>query len=250
LRTTTVLRPLVAVRPVYLPPYTAAKTIASLAHLCGRAVDVNLVTGGSRTEVRALGDETSHGERYSRTIEYATILQRLILGGAPVTFEGRHYRVSNLRLEPDVPKELRPRLFISGSSPAGRDAARSVGAVAVRYPQRPDEEDEAELRANGLQHGIRVGIIAREDADDAWAVARSRFPDDGGHALDLHWLHPSKRYRTFCPYLVGSYDQVATEVGRYLDLGVGTIITDVPSDPVDLHDARRVIDQALSLALA
>lgn len=247
LSTTTTLRPLVGLRPVYLHPYTVAKMVASLAYLYGRAVDINLVTGGSRTEVPALGDNTSHDNRYVRTIEYATILQRLIDGEEPLTFEGRFYRVSNLTLDPHVPAELRPRLFVSGSSSAGREAAHSIGAVAVRYPRPPDEEDRFELRANGVKHGIRVGIIAREDADDAWTVARSRFP---GSAELAHWLQPSKRYGTFCPYLVGSYGGVAAEVGRYLELGVRTIITDIPRDPGELYRVQRVINEALSLPAA
>jgi alkanesulfonate monooxygenase len=269
------LRPLVAVQPAYMHPYTAAKMVASLAYVHGRAIDINLVAGGFRNDLRALGDETPHDERYERVVEYATILQALLDGEAPVTFEGRYYRVANLRLTPRVPAELRPRLLISGSSPAGRDAARSIGAVAIRYPQPPDEEDEAELRANGLKHGIRVGIIAREDDNAAWAVAHSRFPEDrqgeithalamkvsdshwhkelserpdgGEGALDPYWLQPFKSYGTFCPYLVGTYGRVATEVGRYLALGVGTIITDIPREPDDLHHARRVIDEALTL---
>jgi alkanesulfonate monooxygenase len=268
------LRPLVAVQPVYMHPYTAAKMVASLAHLHGRAIDINLVAGGFRNDLRALGDETPHDDRYERAIEYATILQRLLEGEAPVSLEGRYYRAANLRLVPKVPAELRPRLLISGSSPAGRDAARSIDAVAVRYPQPPDEEDDAELRANGLKHGIRVGIIAREDAAEAWAIARNRFPEDrqgeithalamkisdsrwheqlsarpdgGEDALHPYWLEPFKSYGTFCPYLVGTYRRVATEVGRYLALGVGTIITDIPQEPDDLYHARRVVDEALT----
>ena len=123
---------------------------------------------------------------------------------------------------------MRPGLLISGSSRAGRDAARAIDAIGVRYPQPPDQEDEADLRANGLKHGIRVGIIAREDAAEAWTVARARFPEnrqgemthalamqvtdsewhkqlaespDGGEdALDPYWLEPFKSYATFCPY--------------------------------------------------
>lgn len=269
---TTSLRPLVALQPAYMHPYTAAKKVASLAYLHGRAIDVNLVAGGFRNDLRALGDETPHDDRYDRAVEYATILQRLLDGDEPVTFAGRFYRVENLRLVPTVPAELRPRLLISGSSTAGRAAARALGAVAIRYPQPPHEEDEDELAAGGAGHGIRVGIIAREDAAGAWSVARSRFPEsregeiahalamkvtdsewhkqlaarpDGGEdALDPYWLEPFKRYGTFCPYLVGSYERVAVEVGRYLALGVRTIVTDIPVEPDDLLHAHRVVDAA------
>lgn len=271
---TSTLRPLVAVQPMYMHPYTAAKKISSLAHLYERAVDVNLVAGGFRNDLRALGDDTAHDDRYRRIVEYATILRRLLDEEGPVGLDGDYYRVSNLRLTPSVPEQLRPRLLISGSSPAGRDAARALDAVAIRYPQPPDEEDEHELRANGLKHGIRVGIIARESGSEAWEIARLRFPEsrqgelahalamkisdsewhrkldslpDGGQdSLDPYWLEPFKNYGTFCPYLVGGYERVAFEIGRYLALGVRTIVTDIPSQPGDLHHVQRVVDEAVT----
>ena len=170
------LRPLVAVQPLYMHPYAVAKIVTSLALLHERPLDLNLVAGGFRNDLRALGDETPHDRRYDRVVEYATVVRGLLESDGPYTFAGRYYQVTNVRLKPALPPELRPGLLISGSSAAGRDAARSIDAVGVRYPQPPDQEDEADLRANGLRHGIRVGIIAREDAADAWAVARARFP--------------------------------------------------------------------------
>lgn len=266
------LRPLVALQPVYMHPYTAAKAIASIALLHGRAVDINFVAGGFRNDLRALNDETPHDERYDRLVEYATIVRLLTETDGPINFDGHYYRVSNLRLRPTLTPELRPGFLVSGSSTAGRDAALAIDATGVRYPQPPTQEDKDELRANGLKHGIRVGIIAREDAADAWAVARSRFPanrqgeimhalamkvsdsewhkqlterpDGGEDGLDPYWLEPFKNYGTFCPYLVGSHTRVAEELGRYLALGVRTIITDIPRAIDDLHHARRVVHDA------
>ena len=265
------LRPLVAVQPVYMHPYTVAKVVSSIALLHGRPLDLNLVAGGFRNDLRALADEVPHDERYDRVVEYATIVRRLLDGAGPVTFAGRYYEVTNLRLKPALPPELRPGVLISGSSAAGRDAARAIDATGVRYPHPPALEDELDL-ANGLRHGIRVGIIAREDAAEAWTVARARFPadrqgeithqlamkvtdsewhkqlagtaDGGEDELDPYWLEPFKSYGTFCPYLVGSYERVAAEVGRYLALGVRTIITDIPREADDLLHARRVVRDA------
>lgn len=269
---TSTLRPLVAVQPVYMHPYAVAKMIASLAYLHGRAVDLNLLAGGFRNDLVALGDDTPHDDRYTRTVEYATIVRRLVDGDGPVTFEGRYYRVTNLRLTPPVPPELRPRMLISGSSAAGLEAARAIDAIAVRYPQPPQDENEDELREHGLEHGIRVGIIARDDADEAWAVGRARFPEDRqgelAHALamkisdsswhkqlsdqavggeqgdDPYWLGPFKNYGTFCPYLVGTYSRVAVELSRYFGLGVRTVITDIPRERDDLRHTRLAIDAA------
>jgi alkanesulfonate monooxygenase len=40
-------------------------------------------------------------------------------------------------MTPLLPEELRPGVMISGSSPAGWEAARAIGAVPVKYRNRP-----------------------------------------------------------------------------------------------------------------
>jgi alkanesulfonate monooxygenase len=40
-------------------------------------------------------------------------------------------------MTPLLPEELRPGVMISGSSPAGSEAPRAIGAVPVKYPNRP-----------------------------------------------------------------------------------------------------------------
>ena len=258
------LRPLIAVQPVYMHPYSVAKMITSLAYLQGRAVDLNMVAGGFRNDLLALGDETPHDDRYERTIEYTRIVTGL-LEGANVTVEGRWHRVKNLKLTPPLPPELAPGLLISGSSPAGLAAAEQLGALAVRYP-KPVEEEQREAGpwpANGV--GVRVGVIARERAKEAWQVARERFPEDrrgdlkhqlamkvsdsywhralseqeegGEEAGSPYWLGPFKQGQTFCPYLVGDHDTVGAELGRYLAAGFETFILDIPPDRTELEHA-------------
>jgi alkanesulfonate monooxygenase len=160
--------------------------------------------------------------------------------------------------------------MISGSSPAGADAARRLGAVGVRYP-RPVLEEAApgDGAAGGTPQGVRVGIIARETAEEAWRVARERFPEDrrgeithalamkvsdshwhrqlseaeaGGHdESEPYWLGPFKTGRTFCPYLVGSHERVAEEVRRYVEAGVGTFVLDIPPDEEELAHTGVVL---------
>ncbi len=273
---TTSLRPLVAVQPAYMHPYTAAKMIATLAYLHGRTVDLNLLAGGFSNDLAALGEQAEHDDRYARTVEYGTIVRRLVEGTEPVTFEGRFYQVESLRLTPPVEPSLHPQLLVSGSSPAGVDAARALGAVAVKYPLPPGEEyPTADV---DVLRGIRVGIIAREEASEAWAVARERFPEDRrgqlAHSLamkvsdshwhrslsqkdepedeesQVYWLRPFKNYSTFCPYFVGSYDDVAAEIAQYINLGFRTFITDIPREPDDLDHACIVLGRAAAASRA
>jgi len=265
------ISPLVAVQPAYMHPYSAAKMVASFAYLNERRLYLNIVAGGFRKDLLALGDPTPHDERYDRVVEYGQIVDALSRDET-FTFEGRYYSVRNLRMTPAVPRDLAPRLMVSGSSPAGLEAARALGAIAVKYPQRADEE--ADVPRQGVECGMRVGIVAREDGEEAWRVALARFPEDRQgqithryamqvsdsewhrHLSELaevavtednpYWLGPFQNYKTFCPYLVGSHARVAAELARYMRLGFATFILDVPASEDELHHIAIALEQAQS----
>jgi alkanesulfonate monooxygenase len=265
------LCPLVAIQPVYMHPYAAAKMVASLGFVHGRRLFLNMLAGGFKNDLIALGDETPHDDRYARTVEYTTIMTRLLEGNKPVTFSGRYYTVTNLRLTPPLPEELFPGLLISGSSDAGLAAAREIGATAVKYPKPPGEEEDQ--GGDVVDSGVRVGIIVRDDPDEAWRVARERFPEDRkgqiAHKLAMkvsdstwheqlsqlgdkpvsdenpYWLGPFENYKTFCPYLVGSYDRVATELARYIGLGFNTFILDIPASREELEHTAVAFERAV-----
>jgi alkanesulfonate monooxygenase len=265
------LCPLVAVQPVYMHPYSVAKMVASFGYLYGRRIYLNMVAGGFKNDLSALNDPTPHDKRYARLIEYTTIIKELLAGPAPVTFEGEFYQVNKLKMTPPLAAELFPGLFISGSSEAGLASAKALKATAVKYP-KPAKEYEAEAPLDGVDSGARVGIIARSTEAEAWEIAEQRFPEDRKgqvtHQLAMkvsdsfwhhqlsetaketranrspYWLRPFESYKTFCPYLVGSYDQVATELARYINLGCGTFILDVPPDEEELHHTAIAFDRA------
>lgn len=278
------LAPLVAVQPVYMHPYTAASMVSSLAYLHGRSVHLNMLAGGFKNDLIALGDRTEHDDRYARTVEYTQIMTAL-LRGETVTRAGRWHQVENLKLAPACPPELLPEVLISGSSPAGRAAAAEIGATPIRYPEPLSETDPADAPSGG---GVRMGIIARDDADEAWRVAHERFPADRSgqvaHAMamrvsDSHWHHqlarrtpsisgaptppaeldaepepywlgPFENYQSFCPYLVGSHDRVAAEVARYLERGVEVFVLDIPPDAEELGHAGEVFARATTAVRA
>jgi alkanesulfonate monooxygenase len=269
LQSTTRLSPLVAVQPVYMHPYSVAKMVATLSFLYRRRIDLNIVAGGFKNDLLALGDATPHDRRYARLIEYTTIV-RALFGGGPVTFTGEFYSVSNLRLSPEIAPELMPRILLSGSSPEGLAAAHALDALPVRYPE-PPTASQSGIEQEAVEFGIRVGIIARDEEQEAWAIARERFPEDRrGQAIhqlamkvsdsawhrqlsalapqltpeSAYWMVPFQNYKTFCPYLVGSYGRVGDEIGRYLTSGCRAIILDVPASEEELQHIR------LSLAAA
>ena len=171
------LAPLVAVQPIYMHPYAVAKLVATLGFLYGRRVYLNMVAGGFKNDLEGLGDPTPHDERYARLVEYTTVIKQLLDTPGPVSFQGRYYHMTNVRLAPALPPGLMPGVLVSGSSDAGLAAARELGALAVRYP-KPVAEYEVAPPPDVALLGIRIGIIARQDSADAWSVARARFPED------------------------------------------------------------------------
>lgn len=261
------LCPLVAVQPVYMHPYSVAKMVTSLGFLHGRRIYLNMLAGGFKNDLVALGDETPHDERYARTTEYTQIVLDLLRGEAPVTLDGNYYTVTNLRLAPALPAELMPGVLVSGSSPAGRAAAEALGATAVKYPHPPGEE---ELDDTVGDFGVRIGIVARDSDAEAWRVALERFPEDragkvthklamnvsdshwheqlsrrtegseNGESRSPYWLGPFQNYKTFCPYLVGDHATVAGLVAHYRALGASTFILDIPPSREELSQIESV----------
>ena len=275
LQSTERLSPLVAIQPVYMHPYTVAKMVTSLAFLHHRRVYLNMLAGGFKNDLLALNDSTPHDQRYQRTTEYTLIIRKLLETSGPVTFEGSHYRIKNLKMQPSLSPDLFPGFLISGSSAAGMEAVRALGATAVKYPG-PDDADKEQWdgSGDGIRRGIRVGIVARPHHEDAWAVARERFPVDRRgqithqfamktsdsfwhrqlsaagerEAESVYWLEPFRNYHTFCPYLVGRYDETGAELARYIKKGVRTFILDIPPSSDELEHARQVFDRALEAA--
>lgn len=265
------LCPLVAVQPAYMHPYTVAKLVTSFGHLYERRVYLNMVAGGFKNDLIALNDTTPHDKRYERLIEYTGVIKTLLASASPVSYEGEFYKVEKLKLTPPLPAELLPGIFVSGSSEAGVAAAKAIGATAVKYP-RPASEETIPPDA-GLDCGIRVGIIAREDEETAWSLAYERFPEDRKgqitHQLAMktsdsvwhkqlsqfaertherrspYWLVPFENYKTFCPYLVGSYECVAGELARYIAGGYRAFILDIPPDEEELHHTSVAFGQAM-----
>lgn len=269
LQSTVSLCPLVAVQPVYMHPYSVAKMVWTAGVLYGRRMFLNMVAGGFKNDLIALGDTTPHDSRYQRLVEYTVIIRQLLEGNAPVNMEGQFYKVSGLKLGSRLAPELRPGILVSGSSEAGLAAARAMGATPVKYPEPLASTPEGR---GGSQHcGVRVGIIARPQTEDAWAVAHERFPEDrkgqltrqlaskvsdsawhkqlaeagkSGVAQGPYWLHPFENYQTNCPYLVGSYETVAEELCKYMNLGYRTYILDIPPTHEELEHTGAVFAAA------
>lgn len=270
------LLPMIALQPMYMHPYTVAKKIASIGLFYDRPIALNLVAGGFVNDLSGIGDHTPHDQRYERLAEYAEIIQLLLKSDKAVSYEGEFYTIKNLKSQPVLPEHLQPKLYLSGSSDMARKTAARLGAELIEYPEpTADYVKSGRTNGNGVK-GIRVGILARHTHEKAWNDARVRFPkirsgelshqmakktsDSEWHKTlsnqngydhgegSVYWLGPFKHYHTFCPYLVGDYEEVARELSRYLEIGCKTCILDIPVSEIDLQSTLQVFDQASSYA--
>lgn len=270
---TTSFVPLVAVQPLDATPFALARSVSSLAHLYGRRVDLNFVSGGFPRDLNIQGDKLKHDDRYDRLIEYATVV-RMLLSGDLTNFTGKYYNIRRARMTAPVPADLMPTAYVSGASPASLAAGEALGYSQLSCPLPPEEYVNPEIRRNRFGAGASIGIIARDDSAEAWRIARKRFPVDADGAAKMqlllaateskwqaqlaassiadepedeaYWLVPFRYRHTFAPYLVGSHDEVAQVLRTYLDGGARAFVLDVPQEPDDLHHARIAIERAVA----
>ena len=89
-------------------------------------------------------------------------------------------------LAPTLPPGLFPTILASGSSEAGLEATRTMGALAVRYPKPPGEEDVMPADSPG-GYGVRVGIVARESATKRGPSRTSASPKIAKGSSSVNW---------------------------------------------------------------
>jgi alkanesulfonate monooxygenase len=170
------LKFLVAFRPGLISPTLSAQMAATFQrHSRGRLL-LNVVTGGEDTEQRAYGDFLGKAQRYARCAEFLDIVARL-WRGETVTEEGDHLQVEGARLTA-LPDPV-PDLYFGGSSgPAGPVAARHTD-VYLTWGEPPAAVDKklrwmdglAREAGRNLRYGIRLHVISRDTADEAWRQA-------------------------------------------------------------------------------
>ena len=282
LENTKSITPLIAAQPTNLPPHTTARLCMTAASLFKRRVDLNFIAGAKPEEQRSVGDTLSHDEKYERLDEYGRVLRGILTAEHSFTHAGKFYTYDNFQLIPPMNPELMPRLFVGGSSPAALALATAHADVLVSHPQDVDTfgENIAEtVRASErrIDLSIRVGIIARDDRTEAQAIALERFPQDRRGELttkmklksestwikhlaedsleeqpeefpSVFWLGAYRSGRAYCPYLVGTYQEVADALSRYYQLGSRVLLVDGPDSRDDFAHLERVLSLPLRSA--
>ena len=139
-------------------------------------MSVNVVAGHSPKEQQFYGDFLAHDERYARTEEFLRVCNALWHDEAPVSFEGKYYRIVEAALSAkfESPDRRAPVLFIAGGSDQARDLTISQGTCWMRMADRPEAVADASVavRAAGKQVGLRLCVICRPTREHALQAAR------------------------------------------------------------------------------
>jgi alkanesulfonate monooxygenase len=174
-RETERLKFLVAFRPGFISPTLAAQQAATFQRLSGGRLLLNIVTGGDAAEQRRFGDWLDHDARYDRTAEFLTVL-RGAWGPEPFDYKGEHYEVAGATTM--RPPDPTPEVFFGGASGAAEAVAARHADVYLTWGEPPAQVAErldrmrklAAEEGRELRFGIRLHVIARDRAADAWAV--------------------------------------------------------------------------------
>jgi alkanesulfonate monooxygenase len=176
IRETTTLKFLVAFRPGIISPTLAAQMAATYQRISGGRLLLNIVTGGDAVEQRRFGDWHDHDARYARTAEFLTIM-RGVWSGQPFDFAGEHLTVAGATAlaAPDPV----PEVYFGGSSDAALPVAARHADVYLTWGEPPAQvaekiaavSERAELVGRRPRFGIRLHVITRDTAEEAWAQA-------------------------------------------------------------------------------
>ncbi|MGX1493917.1 LLM class flavin-dependent oxidoreductase [Streptomyces tendae] len=255
------LKFLVAFRPGAVSPTLAAQMASTFQRHTGGRLLLNVVTGGESQEQRAYGDFLDKDDRYRRTGEFLQIVRGL-WEGKSVDLVGEHLQVEDARLA-RVPDPV-PDVYFGGSSPLAGEIAARHADVYLTWGEPPAAvaekiawvRDLAGKQGRELRFGIRLHVITRDTAEQAWAEARrllggfdtetvravqaglARSESEGqrrmlalhgGRADDLE-IHPNLWAGIGLvrggagTALVGSHDEVAERIEEYHALGIDEFV--------------------------
>ncbi len=172
------LRVIAAVLPGPWTPSLLAKQIATIDHLTGGRIAVNIVSGWFKTEFTAIGEPwLEHDERYRRSEEFINAIKG-IWTQDNFSFAGDFYRFRNYSLKPKPLQQPHPEIFQGGSSRAARDMAARVSdwyftngnTVEGITAQVDDIRRKAALNGHRVKIGVNAFVIARDTEQEAQAV--------------------------------------------------------------------------------
>lgn len=278
---------LLAHRPGFVGPAFAARQLATLENFTGGRLAVHIISGGSDEEQRRDGDFLDHDQRYARTDEYLQVLRRTWTAGEPFDHEGPLYRYEKAFSEVKPLQKPHIPIYFGGASEAAlRVAGKHADAYALWGESLEQTRELTQrVRAEAARHGrdIRFSVsfrpILADTEGQAWDKAalilaetrrlrseagwsrggpqqsegarRLLSAAERGDVVDERlWTAVARETgaRSNSTALVGTPEQVAQALLKYVELGVGTLLIrgfDPLDDAVDY--GRELIPRVRAL---
>lgn len=282
-RHTKTLRFMIAYQPMWFDPLHAARASASLQRLSGGRLLFNIITGGGGPQQLWWGDRIAHDDRYTRTTEFLDVLKG-VWGGKPFSYQGKFFTFDNAILAEPLANQVFPELYFVGSSDAALAAQGKHADFDLTHLEPQANllhkfnrvKELASKDGRTVKPAVRFNIIARRTPEEAWAVVQKAWQkvdwqlveqrNQGRRGGDGVGSWRSKVDRTTrvqdlvvedlwggfgtlgsqgSPLgFVGSYEQAAALIDKYIDLGVrGFIFSSTPA----LEEAFHVGEEVLPL---
>ncbi|ORI30985.1 alkanesulfonate monooxygenase [Rhodococcus erythropolis] len=245
---------LVAARPGLVAPTVTAKMISTFDQLSGGRVAINLIAGGSPTEMAGDGLFHTHDDRYSVMDETVELMKKVWTEEEPVTHAGEHFNVKGAVVRPRPLQKPFPEFFLGGMSDAAMEVCAKHADVYLFWGDRPEaiaaKIAEAKERAavygreDELRFGMRLQVIVRDTEEEAWAAAEALIAGADSQKWQGDWteskaqdrmkeLVQAENYRlgdhlwsgitTVRPgagvAVVGNPQQVAATLSEFVDVG-------------------------------
>lgn len=258
------LSPFIAVNPMYMHPYTAARMVASLTHLYGRKVWINLITGSAPADMLQIHDIYTKEERYERLAEFGEVMMQLLASQWPVNYQGKFYILEKSSLRTPISRDVFPEFTVAGES-SGAQMVRDRLQVPL-LGMLPSGELTAE---NTFNRSLAFGIIARKTREEAELASAQLYPESkfgqkllkfsmaenetqwknrvykemtGEMPSGVHyWLEPFKNKYADCPYILGSYKELADHLRPALEHQAHSFVLTIRNE-TEFEHIQKVFD--------
>jgi alkanesulfonate monooxygenase len=262
--------------PEFQPGFATAVYTAKLAVTFQRytadRLGWKLALGGDPAVAAALGDVVEPGQRVRRAEELIELTKGAWFE-APFSYKGQFFDAADTgffgtsgpahRAEHRIERRPYPKLYLDGTTEAELGLSARHADVHLFDTVEPGSLGVAIERLGTLAAahdrrvsiGVRLGVIARDTGAEAWAEAASLSGNSfsSGHSLedrrvDDHLYLGFDELGFSAPAgLVGSFEDIADRLRRYVELGVTTLVLDgIPR----LEEAYRLGERVLPYVTA
>lgn len=278
---------LLAHRPGFIAPTYAARQLATLETFIGGRLAVHIISGGSDEEQRRDGDFLDHDARYGRTDEYLEVVRKTWTAEQPFDHHGALYRFERAFSEVKPLQKPHLPIFFGGASEAALRVAGKHADVYALWGESLEQvreltqrvRGEAARHARGIRFSVSLRPILAATEGQAWdraerilAQTRQLRTEAGwsrggpqqsvgarrllsaaerGDVVDERlWMAIARETggRSNSTALVGTPEQVAQALAKYVDLGVDSLLIR-GFDPLDdaLDYGRELIPRLRAL---